>query len=66
MSLYSGVSNRYGNVRFCINGTWSKVCGQGNSVVDNNLASVVCTEIGYSPYGKYKCFRNCNYCMYVL
>ena len=52
MSLYSGVSNRHGNVRVCINGTWSKICGYGNSVVDDNLASVICSELGYSPYGK--------------
>ena len=52
MSLYSGVSTRHGNVRVCINGTWSKICGYGNSVVDDNLASVICSELGYSPYGK--------------
>ena len=52
ISLYSGVSSRYGNVRFCINGTWSKICGYGNSVVNDNLASVICSELGYSPYGK--------------
>ena len=52
MSLYSGVSNRYGNVRVCINSRWSKVCGYGNSIVDDNLASVICSELGYSPYGK--------------
>ena len=52
MSLYSGVSSRHGNVRVCINGAWSKICGYGNSVVDDNLASVICSELGYSPYGK--------------
>ena len=53
MSLYSGGSSRYGNVRVCINGIWSKVCGHVNSVVDDNLlASVICSELGYSPYGK--------------
>ena len=52
MSLYFGVSSRHGNVRVCIDGTWSKVCGYGNSVVDDNLASVICSELGYSPYGK--------------
>ena len=50
MSLYSGVSSRHGNVRVCINGTWSKICGYRNS--DANLASVICSELGYSPYGK--------------
>ena len=52
ISLYSGVSGRHGNVRLCINGTWSKICAYGNSVVDDNLASVICSELGYSPYGK--------------
>ena len=52
MSLFSGLSSRYGNVRVCINGIWSKICGYGNSVVDDNLASVICSELGYSPYGK--------------
>ena len=64
VELYSTVSTLHGNIRVCINGTWSKICGQGNSVVDNNLASVVCTEIGHSPYGKYTCFG--NYCVYIL
>ena len=50
--LYSGISNRYGNVRVCINGSWSYICASGNSVVDDNLASVICTELGYSSYGK--------------
>ena len=52
MTLYCGVSSRHGNVLVCINGTWSKICGYGNSVVDDNLASVICSELGYSPYGK--------------
>ena len=52
VGLYSGVSNRYGNVHICIDGIWSNVCGYGNSVVDDNLASVICSELGYSPYGK--------------
>ena len=60
ISLYSGVSNRYGNVRVCINGTWSKICGYGNSVVNNNLASVICFELGYSPYGKLDNIRVLN------
>ena len=54
MSLYSGVFSCHGNLHVCINGTctWSKICGYGNSVVDDNLASVICSELGYSPYGK--------------
>ena len=53
--LYSGISNHYGNVRVCINGTWSYICASGNSVVDDNLASVICTTLGYSSYGKCFC-----------
>ena len=52
ISLYSGVSSRHGNVRVCINGTWSKICTYSNFGVDNNLARVICSELGYSPYGK--------------
>ena len=51
VELYSGYSNRHGNIRICVNGTWYKVCGYGNSVLDDNLASVVCSDLGYSPYG---------------
>ena len=50
-NVYTGTSDRHGNLLVCFNGTWGKVCGQGNSVVDNNLASVICTDMGYSPYG---------------
>ena len=46
-----GVSNHHGNVDMCVNGTWSPICGSGNSVVDSYLASVTCSELGYSPYG---------------
>ena len=41
----------YGLVRYCVNGTWSHLCGDTHSKVDNNLASVICSELGYSPYG---------------
>ena len=63
MRLYSGISSRYGNVRVCINGIWSKICGYGNSVLDDNLASVICSELGYSQYGKlimYVSIKACN------
>ena len=51
LRLTTGVSNRNGNVHMCVNGTWSLICGSGNSVVDGYLASVTCSELGYSPYG---------------
>ena len=50
--LYGSSSPRLGNIQICVNKTWQAVCGQGNSKVDNNLASVVCRELGYSQYGK--------------
>ena len=52
VELYNGPSSRHGTVRVCVNGTWVKMCGYGDTVIDNNLASVVCTSIGFSPYGK--------------
>ena len=52
IELYGGPSSRHGNIRVCINGSWVMVCGYGNTVIDNNLASVVCSSIGYSAYGK--------------
>ena len=51
VQLISSYSKAYGTVRVCINGTWSKICGSGNTVLDNNMASVICTNAGYSPYG---------------
>ncbi|XP_011408605.2 PREDICTED: deleted in malignant brain tumors 1 protein-like [Amphimedon queenslandica] len=52
IELYGGPSSRHGNIRVCVNGSWVMVCGYGNTVIDNNLASVVCSSIGYSAYGK--------------
>ncbi|XP_019855132.1 PREDICTED: scavenger receptor cysteine-rich domain superfamily protein-like [Amphimedon queenslandica] len=49
--LYGSDSQRRGNVQVCINNTWQAVCGRRNYGVDNNLASVVCSELGYSQYG---------------
>ena len=49
--LHDGDSQRRGNLQICSNSTWQAVCGQGNSRVDNNLASVVCSALGYSRYG---------------
>ena len=51
IELYNGIGNMNGIVRYCINGTWNHLCGDENSTIDNNLASVICSELGHSPYG---------------
>ena len=51
IELYNGVGTMIGLVRYCVNSTWSPLCGDENSTIDNNLASVICSELGYSPYG---------------
>lgn len=51
IELYGGPSNRHGNIRICNNGRWGKVCGYGNTTIDNKMASVVCAELGFSPFG---------------
>ena len=38
----------HGAVEVCINGTWGSIC---SNYWNNNDASVVCRQLGYSPYG---------------
>ena len=37
-----------GRVEVCINGTWSTICDYHWTVLE---ASIVCSQLGYSPYG---------------
>ena len=44
-----GGDKYYGYVQFCTKGEWRSVC---INYWDNKDASVVCTQLGYSPYGQ--------------
>ena len=46
--LYGG-TYYYGAVQVCIGGVWGSVCR--DRFWDNNDASVVCKQLGFSPYG---------------
>lgn len=51
VDLYGGSSSRYGYVKVCIHGTWVKMCGHDNTVLNNDLGTIICSEVGFSPFG---------------
>ena len=59
-----GVKESEGRVEVCRGGSWGTIC---SDFWDNEDASVVCSELGYSPYGMigWKFFGNWMlFCLY--
>ena len=48
----------HGRVEVCINGSYGSVCS--SPIWDNNGASAVCKQLGFSPYGEDKMLYECQ------
>ena len=49
MSYYDKDGLRVGRVEVCVSGRYGSIC---HDSWDNRDASVVCSQLGFSPYGK--------------
>ena len=49
MRLAGSTIPGHGRVEVCINETWGTIC---DGSLDNNDASVICKQLGFSPFGK--------------
>ena len=64
--IAGGDSLSYGRVEVCVSNIWRTVCG--DQLWDSVDASIVCRQLGLSPYGMFLCILpryNINFIIYV-